>query len=240
MSKVIPPSPRTTRSEGTMHRTTTITALTLAATACLALTACQPTDGGAKAEPKPATTTAADGTATGTSGGATEPAQAASPRKAQLPDLVGKGLQSAQDSAQAAGFYSLRSHDALGRGRMQVMDRHWKVCTQSPGPGTVDTTATIDFGTVKLEESCPSDDAGADKPTRASATMPDLRGKSMKVARQSLETNTGITVKDASGQSRLVIVESNWKVCTQDPAAGAKLDGRPVSFGVVKFEESCG
>ncbi|MCW2904341.1 MAG: hypothetical protein JWO67_6606, partial [Streptosporangiaceae bacterium] len=46
---------------------------------------------------------------------------------ATLPNLVGMGLQSAQDTAQAAGFYGLSSHDSLGRARHQVLDRDWKV-----------------------------------------------------------------------------------------------------------------
>jgi len=49
----------------------------------------------------------------------------------------------------------LTSHDALGTDRMQVLDRNWKVCSQTPAAGAHSTDTTIDFGTVKLEESCP-------------------------------------------------------------------------------------
>jgi hypothetical protein len=73
-----------------------------------------------------------------------------------VPDLVGHGLQDAQDAAQADGFYFLKSHDSLGGGRHQIFDRDWKVCTQAPSAGmrvTVDTT--LDFGAVKLTETCP-------------------------------------------------------------------------------------
>ncbi|MFF3844657.1 hypothetical protein [Streptomyces sp. NPDC002328] len=169
----------------------------------------------------------------------TEPEAATSvaAETASLPDLRGKGLQSAQDQAQAAGFFYLTSHDALGRGRFQAFDRNWKVCSQSPAAGEHPTDAEIDFGAVKLEESCPAQDAGPVK--EAGATMPDFVGKSVKVARQALDSGTSITVDDASGDDRLIIVESNWKVCTQTPAAGAALDGQPVGFTAVKFEESC-
>ncbi|MGH3613027.1 MAG: hypothetical protein ACRDRK_10630 [Pseudonocardia sp.] len=47
------------------------------------------------------------------------------------------------------------SHDETGAGRQQVLDRNWEVCSQSVPTGTtirVDTQ--IDFGAVKLEESC--------------------------------------------------------------------------------------
>ncbi|MEU9715096.1 hypothetical protein [Streptomyces sp. NPDC047976] len=73
----------------------------------------------------------------------------------RLPNFVGRQLQAAQDDAQAAGFYLLSSTDATGAGRMQVLDRNWKVCGQSPAPGTHDVTTRVTFSTVKTEESCP-------------------------------------------------------------------------------------
>ena len=69
--------------------------------------------------------------------------------------------------------------------------------------------------------------------------MPDLRGKSVKVARGVLDPSTSIEVTDASGQDRTILVESNWKVCSHDPQAGAELTGQPVALTAVKFEESC-
>ncbi|MEU7260730.1 PASTA domain-containing protein [Streptomyces rimosus] len=214
-----------------MHRTT-VTAAAVAAL-CLGLAACQPSgsadgNGGSpsKAAPEPSVA------------GETTPGPAPA-RTATLPDLVGKGLQSAQDAAQAAGFRALRSHDALGRGRMQAFDRNWKVCTQTPGPGAVDTRKTVDFGAVKLSETCPEKDAGAEASAAPASTMPDLRNKSVKVARRAFDTSTSISVKDASGRNRMVLVESHWKVCRQNPAAGTKLDGQPVTLEAVKFQEEC-
>jgi len=69
--------------------------------------------------------------------------------------------------------------------------------------------------------------------------MPDLTGSSLNVAVGSLPSGTSITAKDISGQGRLIIVQSNWKVCSQDPKSGAQFNGQPVTFGVVKFGESC-
>lgn len=157
---------------------------------------------------------------------------------ARLPDLVGMGLQSAQDKARSLGFHTLTSHDAFGRGRNQVLDRNWKVCSQKPRPGAHPTRTKIDLGAVKLEETCPAQDEGG-TPTTASATMPDFTGKSVKVARRSLDSSTGLRVEDASPDGRIVLVESNWQVCTQDPAPGAPLNGRPVTLTVVKFDEAC-
>lgn len=190
----------------------------------LSLTACGG-DGSKEAPPK--TESSAPTTSSTTEGAKT----------ADLPSLVGKGLQSAQDAAQAAGFYVLASHDSLGRGRNQVLDRDWKVCFQTPGPGRRATDTQIDLGVVKLDETCPEKDQK--EPTEAAGKMSDFRGKSVKVARDALDPSTSITVTDASGQDRNVLVESNWKVCSQEPAAGVELTGQPVTLTAVKFEESC-
>ncbi|GJF32871.1 hypothetical protein KNE206_55710 [Kitasatospora sp. NE20-6] len=158
-------------------------------------------------------------------------------KTAELPNFVGMGLQSAQDKAQAADFYLLTSHDALGRSRMQLDDRNWKVCTQSPASGQQDTGAKIDMGAVKLDEQCPATDQGASTP-KAGSTLPDFKGKSAAAARDALDRSTSWSVKDLQ-EGRMVLLESNWQVCTQDPAPGTALNGQPVSLGVVKFEEKC-
>ncbi|MFI8259507.1 MULTISPECIES: PASTA domain-containing protein [unclassified Streptomyces] len=203
------------------------TAVLLTTAGLLALTACQdPAAPGAAPAPPASSGLSASSKATGSAA-----------KTATVPQLVGKGLQSAQDEAQAAGFALLKSHDALGRGRLQAVDRHWKVCSQSPVAGaTVPAATTLDLGAVKLDESCPAADPGPQP--EAGGTMPDFAGKSVKVARAALPSNASITVKDAA-QSRMVLQESNWKVCSQDPGAGARLAGQPVAFAVVKFEETC-
>ncbi|MGY3334091.1 type IV secretory pathway VirB10-like protein [Streptomyces filamentosus] len=172
---------------------------------------------------------------------ATTPAPSTPPAKhsaAQLPSFVGMGLQSAQDKAQELGYYYLTSHDALGRSRNQISDRNWKVCSQSPRPGSHPDTTKIDFGTVKLEETCPATDAGGDV-EEAGSTMPDFQGKSVKVAREALDSSTSLDVKDVSGEDRVILVESNWQVCSQEPAPGTALTGQPVTLRAVKFGEDC-
>ncbi|MEV1061891.1 PASTA domain-containing protein [Streptomyces sp. NPDC050263] len=155
-----------------------------------------------------------------------------------VPEFIGMGLQAAQDSAQAAGFRRLTSHDSLGRDRNQILDRSWKVCSQTPAAGkSVSTDTELDFGAVKSEETCPAEDQSA--PADAGSTMPDFKGKSVKAARGALDSSTSLTVTDVSGDDRFVLVESNWQVCTQKPAAGAKLSRQPVEFGAVKFGEIC-
>jgi beta-lactam-binding protein with PASTA domain len=213
-------------------RTTLI--VTAATAGAFALTACGPTSTTGSS-----TATDAGATAAATS---SAPTSAAAPPAAKdetiaVPDLIGKGLQTAQDTSQAAGLYVLTSHDSLGQDRMQVLDRNWKVCFQKPAPGSkVAATTTIDLGAVKLAETCPKTDQKP--PAQAGATMQDYVGKGLKAARNSLPGDASITVKDATGD-RMIILESNWKVCTQDPKAGAPYTGQPVTFTAVKTDETC-
>ncbi|MBK3543047.1 hypothetical protein JHN56_08145 [Streptomyces sp. MBT60] len=215
--------------QGDDLNTRTLT-IALACAATVALVGCDP----AATEPTPDTPAATEPATKAPAPSATEEEQAE--RKA-VPDFVGMGLQSAQDAAQAEGFYSLKSHDSAGRDRMQAFDRNWKVCSQNMAPGKViPTDTTLDFGAVKLEETCPASDKQA--PEAAGGKMPDLVGESVKAARGALDSGTSITVTDAA-EDRMVLMESNWKVCTQSLAPGAALNGQPVEFTAVKFEESC-
>nr|BFD88467.1 hypothetical protein StreXyl84_78680 [Streptomyces sp. Xyl84] len=209
-------------------RTRIISAALLCAAASLTV-ACQPTDtnssGSSSSSTAPSSAPPKDD----------KPARAASKT---VQNFVGMGLQSAQDTAQADGFYSLKSHDALGRDRMQAFDRNWKVCSQNVAAGkTVPTDTTLDFGAVKLEEPCPAKDEK--EPTVEGGRMPDFEGKSVKAARAALDSGTSLTVKDASAEDRFILVESNWQVCRQEPAAGASLNGQPVALTAVKFGEAC-
>jgi hypothetical protein len=76
-----------------------------------------------------------------------------------MPNLVGTQLQNAQDDIQKLThdvIFFTTSHDATGQGRHQVLDKDWKVCTQSVPAGHSITLGTkIDFGVAKLAEACP-------------------------------------------------------------------------------------
>lgn len=209
------------------HASLTIAALA----AALALTACGPTN---------STGSGTSAGTTTTSDGSTPTSADAPPAKAKtvaVPNLVGKGLQTAQDTAQAAGFYTLTSHDSLGLDRMQILDRDWKVCSQTPAAGsTVDVTTKLDLGAVKLAEACPK--ADKEPPAKAAKTMPNYVGKGLKAARASLPSGASITTKDAAGD-RMILLESDWKVCSQDPKAGAAYTGQPVTLTAVKTDETC-
>jgi hypothetical protein len=94
--------------------------------------------------------------------GGTSPSGNPSPPTAKqwvMPNLVGVNLQQAQDRIQALTgdpLFLTTSHDASGKGRHQILDRDWKVCAQNVPPGaSITMNSKIDFGTVKLAESCP-------------------------------------------------------------------------------------
>jgi hypothetical protein len=76
-----------------------------------------------------------------------------------MPNEVGANLQTAQDDIQRVSgnpLFITSSEDATGAGRHQILDRNWKVCSQNVPTGTsVDQSADIIFGAVKLTESCP-------------------------------------------------------------------------------------
>ncbi|MFC6153085.1 hypothetical protein [Nocardioides yefusunii] len=77
-----------------------------------------------------------------------------------MPNTLGVDLQSAQEAVKdllgVPVWPLLRSHDVLEGWRLQVLDAHWKVCGQEPAPGETFTEETIvDFGVVKLAETCP-------------------------------------------------------------------------------------
>ena len=139
-------------------RTRTIAAA-LAAAALLTLTACTSTDSTDSSKPDTSTRDTDDRTDQDTATTRTSPEPSvsttdAAPETATLPDLVGQDLQAAQDEAQAAGFYVLDDQDAGGQDRLQVFDRNWTVCRQTPGPGTHPTDTPVILYAVKDDETC--------------------------------------------------------------------------------------
>ena len=75
--------------------------------------------------------------------------------------------------------------------------------------------------------------------------MPDLVGSNLQNAQDEIQrlTNFGITITfshDATGAGRHQIIDTNWKVCTQNVAPGSTIDrSTRIDFGAVKLEERC-
>lgn len=77
-----------------------------------------------------------------------------------MPNLIGRNLQGAQDAIQSLtddAVWFTSSTDLTGRGRAQIRDRDWQVCTSTPPPGTKFTASTkVGFGVVRSDsETCP-------------------------------------------------------------------------------------
>jgi hypothetical protein len=58
------------------------------------------------------------------------------PPRIEVPSVVGKTHQYAQDRMQASGLYNLREEDATGLDRLLLDDRNWTVVSQSPAAGS--------------------------------------------------------------------------------------------------------
>jgi uncharacterized protein DUF3761 len=75
-----------------------------------------------------------------------------------------------------------------------------------------------------------------------SVTVPPLTGLGLQTAQDTAQAHGfhDLTSHDASGQDRMQILDSNWKVCDQTPAAGtsATADVR-IDLGAVKLGEAC-
>lgn len=90
---------------------------------------------------------------------ATSPAAVASPSWT-MPNLIGMDLQGAQDAIQSlthGEVWFSSSTDLTGKGRAQISDRNWQVCSSTPPPGAKFSASTkIDFGVVRIDtEKCP-------------------------------------------------------------------------------------
>lgn len=73
----------------------------------------------------------------------------------KMPNLKGQILQTAQNKLQSLGSFLLDQEDATGQGRMQILDRKWKVCRQDPKAGTkVSIAEFVTLWSVKTTESC--------------------------------------------------------------------------------------
>jgi hypothetical protein len=76
-------------------------------------------------------------------------------------------------------------------------------------------------------------------------TMPNLVGTNLQHAQNKIQalTNDAIyrtTSHDAAGKHRSQVVDSNWKVCTQNVAPGVTIvKGTKIDFGTVKLAEAC-
>jgi predicted component of type VI protein secretion system len=89
----------------------------------------------------------------------------------------------------------------------------------------------------------------AEKPTTPAPAqqwkMPNLVGSNLQQAQDQIQALTGnaifiTTSHDATGKHRNQVLDSNWKVCSQNVSAGTPIAaGTEIDFGAVKLAELC-
>jgi hypothetical protein len=78
------------------------------------------------------------------------------PTEFRMPDLIGDDLDDAEAALTALGAERVKTVDANGDGRSQIMTSNWKVCSQDPRQGKdTDGDRKITLGVVKQSERCP-------------------------------------------------------------------------------------
>ena len=131
-------------------------------------------------------------------------------------------------------------------------------CTVSSLDGRIRTTATAieTDGDGKLDWSLPPDLTDADLGYVASGqpatdttsvgsgsfAMPSVVGMILQDAQDLLQSNGSYLMDqvDATGQGRFQMLDSNWKVCSQSPLAGASVTtDQMITLSAVKLDESC-
>ena len=96
------------------------------------------------------------------------------------------------------------------------------------------------------EPSAAPAEADADGQARLEFVMPDLRGLDLQSAQDTIqEIGVFFTTSSDLRGSRLQVLDSNWVVCTSQPAPGTTVTGAEgdlegtIDFGVVKRDETC-
>jgi hypothetical protein len=104
-------------------------------------------------------------------------------------------------------------------------------------------TQELDAATsAAAPEPAPAAPAPAPAAPTTTFTMPALVGVNLQLAQDTLQAAGSYVMDqtDASGLSRLQVNDSNWQVCTQDPAPGAVVStDTTVTLGSVKLTETC-
>jgi hypothetical protein len=139
-----------------------------------------------------------------------------------------------------------------------VDESNWTVCKQRPKAGASgadqarlvvdrsclskeqETAGSENDPAQSGEESDSSDVAGEE--SQETFTMPSLVGSNLQDAQDRLQSLGSYVLdqEDASGLDRFQVLDANWKVCAQTPAAGTRTPtSAAVLLEAVKLHESC-
>lgn len=121
------------------------------------------------------------------------------------------------------------------------------------GDGGGEPTETVTV-IVTVTPDPPADSGPGDEPTEPVASdseesppeqtfvVPDLVGMNLQDAQDALQALGSYLLdqEDASGEGRLQIDDSNWQVCTQEPAPGTEVPlSATIRLDSVKLDEVC-
>lgn len=108
-----------------------------------------------------------------------------------------------------------------------------------PAPKAPATSQTSD--TKQDSDASAEEDAPAAEKKAETATLPDVVGQDLQAAQDEAQDAGfyALDDQDASGQNRLQVLDRNWTVCRQEPAAGTHPTDTQVVLYAVKDTETC-
>ncbi|MEV0171222.1 PASTA domain-containing protein [Streptomyces sp. NPDC050803] len=115
--------------------------------------------------------------------------------------------------------------------------------SNKPDTASQDTSGQTmqDTDTTGAGTDAPADDAGAGEAESETATLPDLVGLDLQAAQDEAQAAGfyALDDQDATGQDRFQVLDRNWTVCSQEPAAGTHPTDTLVTLYAVKDTETC-
>lgn len=154
---------------------------------------------------------------------------------AKMPGLKGKRLPDAQTTLNQLGLRNVNLVDDAGKDRTVLDPRNWVVVSQTPAEGT-----TVHANTeLTLRVRKPSDGEGG---SGDAGTVPDVMCTNLQEAQDRLRAaGYRTTSRDHTGKDRRQVLDRNWLVVQQSPAAGTvAAQDTQVVMEVVKYGEPTG
>jgi hypothetical protein len=149
-----------------------------------------------------------------------------------VPSVVGHRLGAAITELVAEGYVNVVAVDAAGD-KVPVNPENWIVRSQEPAAGT-GSPVTTRVRLIVVKPSEPVGPGNGGVPEVVCTDLPTARGA---LAAAGYEVRT----VDGTGRGRLLLVESNWLVVGQSPAAGSRPGrGTTVTVTIVKYGEPTG
>lgn len=114
-----------------------------------------------------------------------------------------------------------------------------------PSPSEAESSPSAASESAATPEASTPSESSSPSPTREKAErfrMPDLVGENLQDAQDELQALGSFLMDqvDATGEDRWQLLDRNWYVCSQKPAAGKRVSLTAiVKLYVVKLEETC-